>query len=50
MDLRNELGHAYPPAAWHALHEGVVVLLEELDRYVDRFAEWASREGILPVM
>lgn len=50
MDLRNELDHAYPPAAWHALHEGVVVLLEELDRYVDRFAEWASREGILPVM
>lgn len=50
MDLRNELGHAYPPAAWHGLHEGVVVLLDELDRYIARFAEWAAGEGILPPM
>lgn len=48
MELRNELGHAYPPSAWHALHEGVLALLDELDRYVDRFAEWSAAEGILP--
>lgn len=48
MELRNELSHAYPPAAWRALHEGVRTLLDELDRYVDRFAVWATKGGILP--
>ncbi len=48
MELRNELGHAYPPAAWRTLHEGVRTLLDELDRYVDRFVKWAADEGILP--
>jgi hypothetical protein len=48
MEMRDELGHAYPPAAWQALHEGVLTLLEELDRYVDRVVEWAQREGIVP--
>lgn len=50
MELRNELGRAYPPAAWHALHDGVLMLLDELDRYVDRYATWASHEGILPAI
>jgi uncharacterized protein YutE (UPF0331/DUF86 family) len=46
-ELRDELGHAYPPTGWKILHEGVYVLLEEMDRYVERFASWAEREGIL---
>jgi uncharacterized protein YutE (UPF0331/DUF86 family) len=47
-EMRNALGHAYPPANWRALHEGVLVLVDELDRYLDRFARWVSQEGILP--
>lgn len=48
MDMRNDLGHSYPPAAWRALHEGVRTLLSELDRYLDRVARWAAEEDILP--
>jgi hypothetical protein len=47
-EMRNALGHAYPPANWHVLHEGVLVLVAELDRFVARFARWARQEGILP--
>lgn len=46
-ELRDDLAHAYPPAGWKALHEGVQILLAELDRYVDRCAAWLSEEGIL---
>jgi hypothetical protein len=46
-ELRDDLAHAYPPAGWRALHEGVKILLAELDRYVDRCAAWLSEEGIL---
>ncbi len=46
-ELRDDLAHAYPPAGWKALHEGVQILLDELDRYVDRCAVWLSEEGIL---
>jgi hypothetical protein len=46
-ELRDDLAHAYPPAGWRALHEGVRILLGELDRYVDRCAAWLSEEGIL---
>ncbi len=46
-ELRDALAHAYPPAGWRALHEGVQILLAELDRYVDRCAAWLSEEGIL---
>lgn len=48
MEMRDTLGHAYPPAAWHALHDGVIAVLDELDRYVDRLVSWAANEGILP--
>ena len=48
MEMRDELGHAYPPAAWRTLHEGVLTLLDELDRYVGGVVEWAQREGIMP--
>lgn len=48
MDMREDLGHAYPPANWRALHEGVDTLLGELDRYIDRTARWACEQGILP--
>lgn len=48
MELRDELGHAYPPAAWHALYEGVQTVLHELDRYVDRLTGWASDNEIIP--
>jgi uncharacterized protein YutE (UPF0331/DUF86 family) len=46
-ELRDELAHAYPPAGWKALHEGVEILIDELDRYVDRCAVWLSEESIL---
>ncbi len=46
--MRNALGHAYPPANWRALHEGVLVLVAELDRFLTRFARWAREEGIIP--
>jgi hypothetical protein len=46
-ELCDDLAHAYPPAGWKALHEGVQILLAELDRYVDRCAAWLSEEGIL---
>ncbi len=46
-ELRDDLAHAYPPAGWRALHEGVQILLAELDRYVDRCAGWLAEEGIL---
>jgi uncharacterized protein YutE (UPF0331/DUF86 family) len=46
-ELRDDLAHAYPPAGWRALHEGVQTLLAELDRYVDRCARWLEDEGIL---
>jgi predicted nucleotidyltransferase len=48
MEMRDELGHAYPPANWRALHEGVETLLHELDRYIHRTAGWATEQGILP--
>jgi uncharacterized protein YutE (UPF0331/DUF86 family) len=47
-EMRDTLGHAYPPANWKALHEGVMVLVDELDRYISRFARWATDEEILP--
>jgi len=48
MDMRDDLAHAYPPANWRSLHEGVNMLLRELDRYVDRVGRWATDGGILP--
>jgi uncharacterized protein YutE (UPF0331/DUF86 family) len=48
-EMRDALGHAYPPANWKSLHEGVLVLVEELDRYITRFARWAREEEILPL-
>jgi hypothetical protein len=45
--MRDDLAHAYPPANWRSLHEGVTTLLRELDRYVDRVARWAADAGIL---
>lgn len=46
-ELRDDLAHAYPPAGWKALHEGVRSLLAELDHYLDRCMGWLSHEGIL---
>jgi hypothetical protein len=47
-ELRDILGHAYPPANWRTLHEGVLILVGELDPYVSSFARWAYDEEILP--
>lgn len=47
MDMPDDLAHAYPPANWRSLHEGVNTLLRELDRYIDKVARWATGEGIL---
>jgi hypothetical protein len=46
-ELRDDLAHAYPPAGWVALHEGVLTLLAELDRYIDRCRAWLAEAGIL---
>jgi hypothetical protein len=46
MDMLDDLAHAYPPANWRSLHEGVNTLLRELDRYIDQVARWATAEGI----
>ena len=47
-ELRDILGHGYPPANWKSLREGVLVLVEELDRYLVSFERWTSDEEILP--
>ena len=46
-ELRDELAHAYPPAGWMALYEGIQTLLAELDRYMDRCRTWLAEAGIL---
>ncbi len=47
-ELRDILGHAYPPASWRTLHGGVQVLAEELDPYLADFEQWVYEEEILP--
>ncbi|HWX44525.1 MAG TPA: hypothetical protein VNY52_04290 [Solirubrobacteraceae bacterium] len=47
-ELCHILGHAYPPTNWKTLHEGVLVLVDELDRYLGSFERWAYDEEILP--
>jgi hypothetical protein len=47
-EMRDALAHAYPPANWKTLHEGVVVLVDELDGYLAGFERWAYEEEILP--
>jgi hypothetical protein len=46
-ELRDILGHAYPPANWKTLHEGVLILVGELDPYLAGFERWAYEEEIL---
>jgi uncharacterized protein YutE (UPF0331/DUF86 family) len=48
-ELRDVLAHAYPPANWKTLHEGVLILVDELDPYVAGFERWVSEEEILPL-
>ena len=48
-ELRDMLGHAYPPANWRSLHDGVLVLVEELDRYLVSFERWANDEEFIPL-
>jgi uncharacterized protein YutE (UPF0331/DUF86 family) len=47
-ELRDILGHAYSPANWRRLHEGVLMLVDELDPYLAGFERWAYEEEILP--
>lgn len=49
-ELRDILAHAYPPANWRSLHEGVLILVDELDPYLDGFKLWVYREEILPLV
>ncbi len=46
-DMRNQLAHAYPPASWRALHQAVEILLDELDRYEVKVADWLRSTGVL---
>ena len=47
-DMRNELAHAYPPVSWRALHQATEALLDELDSYKAKVADWLAEHGILP--
>lgn len=47
-EMRDALAHAYPPANWKTVHEGVLMLVKEIDRYVADFARWTDDEEILP--
>lgn len=47
-EMRDALAHAYPPANWKTLHDGVLVLVDELDGYLTGFERWAYDEEILP--
>jgi len=47
-EMRDALAHDYPPANWRTLHEGVLVLVRELDRCLAGFERWAYAEEILP--
>jgi len=46
-EMRNELAHAYPPASWRALHQAVEILLEDLDSYKVKLADWLVDQGVL---
>jgi len=48
MKLRDILAHAYPLDNWKTLHEGVLVLVDELDPYLIRIERWVYEEEILP--
>jgi uncharacterized protein YutE (UPF0331/DUF86 family) len=45
-DMRNELAHSYPPASWRALHQAVEILLQELDSYKVKIADWLAEQGL----
>jgi uncharacterized protein YutE (UPF0331/DUF86 family) len=47
MKLRDILAHAYP-LDWKTLHEGVLVLVDELDPYLISIERWVYEEEILP--
>ncbi len=46
-DMRNELAHAYPPVSWRALQQAAESLLEELDGYKVKVADWLTEQGVL---
>ena len=46
-EMRNELAHDYPPVSWRALQEAVEILLEDLDSYKVKIADWLVDQGIL---
>lgn len=46
-EMRNELAHAYPPVSWRALHQAVEILLEDLDGYKVKLADWLVDQGVL---
>jgi hypothetical protein len=46
-EMRNQLAHAYPPAAWRALCQAVETLLAELDHVVVGLARWLRENGIV---
>jgi uncharacterized protein YutE (UPF0331/DUF86 family) len=48
MKLRDILAHAYPLDNWKTLHEGVLVLVDELDPYLTSIERWVYEEEILP--
>ena len=48
--MRNELAHSYPPVSWRALHQAVEILLEDLDSYKVKIADWLVDQGVLQIM
>lgn len=43
----NELAHSYPPVSWRALRQAVEILLEDLDSYKVKIADWLVDQGVL---
>jgi uncharacterized protein YutE (UPF0331/DUF86 family) len=48
MKLRDILAHAYPLDSWKTLHEGVLVLVDEVDPYLISIERFLYEEEILP--
>lgn len=45
-EMRNTLGHHYPPQAWRLLHKAVEQFSPEVDPFLVRWREWVESQSI----
>lgn len=45
-EMRNNLGHHYPPERWELLHLAVSELTEQIDPFLSEWGEWVTTQGI----